>query len=273
MNTDRYLFRLTQVPGVKGIWRKFPIGSVELRVRYGVWNRPNYAYGVYHSAWLAKQLGLPGISVIEFGVAGGKGLLALEEIAAQVAKTIGIKIEVVGFDSGSGMPAAADYRDLAHVWESGYYQMDHDKLRARLKGAELILGNVTETAPKFLARDKMLPIGFVSFDLDYYSSTMAAFEIFEGASERHLPRVYCYFDDLVWPEFALHNEYVGELCAIKDFNAAHPDRKICPINMFRYMRFHDERWNAQMYALHDFGHPLYTKNVMPKGDLYREIPL
>ena len=249
------------------------MGSLELRVKYGIWSRPNYAYGVYNAALLARRLGVPGISVIEFGVAGGRGLLALEDIAARVSRNLGVRIDVAGFDSGQGMPPPADYRDLAHVRDTGYYQMDHDKLRARLAGAELVLGNVNETVPAWLAREKMLPVGFVSFDLDYYSSTMQAFRIFEGPSAWRLPRVYCYFDDLVWPEFACHNEYIGELCAIKDFNSQHPDRKICPINMFRYMRIHDERWNEQIYVLHDFAHPLYTKNVMPTGDLYREIPL
>jgi hypothetical protein len=59
------------------------------------------------------------------------------------------------------------------------------------------------------------PVGFVAFDLDYYSSTTVAFRVFE---KEHLPRVHCYFDDTIWPESAYHNEYIGELCAIREFN-------------------------------------------------------
>jgi hypothetical protein len=51
-----------------------------------VFPRPQYAYGVFHAADLAKRLGVSAISVIEFGVAGGLGLLALENIAASISQ-------------------------------------------------------------------------------------------------------------------------------------------------------------------------------------------
>ena len=57
------------------------------------------------------------------------------------------------------------------MWGEGFYQMDVGKrLRAKLKEARLILGDVEETIPSFLPAIKH-PIGFVAFDLDYYSST------------------------------------------------------------------------------------------------------
>src|SRR2546428_12735354 len=37
--------------------------------------RANYLYGVLHAARLANVLGIPAISAIEFGVAGGRGFL------------------------------------------------------------------------------------------------------------------------------------------------------------------------------------------------------
>jgi len=43
--------------------------------------RPNYAFLVYQAARLAAQLGQPRVSILEFGVAGGEGLLALEHHA------------------------------------------------------------------------------------------------------------------------------------------------------------------------------------------------
>ena len=64
------------------------------------------------------------------------------------------------------------------------------------------------------------------------TSTKEAFTLFERASEDFLARVYSYFDDIMWPEHALHNEWVGELCAIREFNEEHAHRKICPIHMF-----------------------------------------
>jgi len=92
-------------------------------------------------------------------------------------------------------------------------------------------------------------------------------------SASHLPRVYCYFDDVFWPEHACHNEYVGELAAIREFNEEHEHQKICPIHLLRHTRVHPAAWNEQMYVHHDFGHPLYTKNVTPAGDRHTQLKL
>jgi hypothetical protein len=269
---DRILTRAIQIPGFRSLWQRFPFGSVATRVRYGIFDRPHYAYGVYCAADLAKRLGLEAISVIEFGVAGGRGLIALENIARIVAREIGIQIHVVGFDSGQGMPKPLDYRDLPHVWNVGYYQMDVRVLRAALSpSTELVLGPIEETVAVWLPKAS---VGFIAFDLDYYSSTKSAFRLFERESSNFcLPRVYCYFDDLMWPEHACHNEYIGELSAIREFNQDRDDKKICPIHMLRHMRIHEESWNEMMYVFHDFKHPLYCKNLTPAGERHRQLPL
>ena len=69
------------------------------------------------------------------------------------------------------------------------------------------------------------------------------------------------------------NEYVGELLAINEFNAAHPRRKISPILRLATEREKPAPWNEKIYALHDFEHPLYTKNVQPEGEVYRQLSL
>jgi hypothetical protein len=270
MIPDRLLSRLTQIPGARSLWQRFPLGSVATRVRYGIFDRPHYAYGVYWASDLAKRLGLNAIQVIEFGVAGGNGLLALERIAAVVSADLGIEINVCGFDGG-GMPPPADYRDLPHVWDAGYYAMDVPKLKARLRpDTELVLGDVKRTVSSWTPKAK---IGFIAFDLDYYSSTRDAFELFERLSEDFLPRVYCYFDDIMWPEHALHNEWVGELRAIREFNEEHSAKKLCPIHLFRHTRVHPSPWNDQMYVFHDFSHPEYCTNITAAGAQYRQKPL
>jgi len=272
MSIGNWILRnLTAAPGVLGLWTRFPAGSVDLRVRYGVWTRPHYAFGVYYAADLAKKLGLASISVIEFGVAGGRGLVALEAIASRVSYASKISISVVGFDTGLGMAAPEDYRDLPHVWGEGFYKMDVAALRKRLApSTQLLIGDVSATIPGFLNSDHP-PIGFVAFDLDYYSSTKKAFEVFE--TDNLLPRVYCYFDDIIWPETACHNQYVGELCAIREFNSSHDHQKICPIHLLRHMRVHPAPWNDQMYVLHGFKHPLYAVNITPQGTRYIQQPL
>lgn len=273
MSLEMLLRRLTQIPGARSLWCRFPVGPLDLRVRFGIFSRPHYAYGVYTAAALAARLRIPAISVIEFGVAGGRGLLALEDIAKEVSRALGVNIAVYGFDTGKGMPAPVDYRDLPHAWGQGFYEMDQAALKASLKQANLILGDVASTLPGFLRTQDLAPVGFVAFDLDYYSSTKAALRLFEGGPESHLPRVFCYFDDIMWPDIACHNEYMGELCAIREFNAEHMNLKITPIHMFSHTRPHPAPWNEQIYVLHDYQHPLYCVNITPKGARHTQLPI
>jgi hypothetical protein len=256
MDIIRYIAR---IPGAQKLWRAVPVGPVDLRVRFDIWKKPAYAYGLYSAAVLAKKLNIPSISAIEFGVAGGRGLVALEDISERVSRYTGVDIAVLGFDSGKGMPEPADYRDLPHVWGAGFYEMDVAALKRRLVHAKLVLGDVAATVAEIAP--SIPPVGFISFDLDYYSSTKEAFRIFDGPSERRLPRVHSYFDDIIWPERACHNEYTGEYLAINEFNSENRYKKICPIPHLHWMRDIPEAWNAKMYVFHDFMHPLYTANI------------
>lgn len=266
--------QLVRLPYAKGLWKRFPLGPLDLRMKWAILPEyPAYAYGVYCAAQLASRLGIERISALECGVAGGRGLLALEKIAAEVGAHFDVAVDVVGFDTGAGMPVPIDYRDLPHVWTSGFYRMDIEKLRKRLSRAQLMLGDIAQTAKAWLERGDTAPIGFVAFDLDYYSSTIKAMQLFEGSSSTHLPRVHCYFDDVVGPEFACMNDYVGELLAIDEFNVSHSTRKICQIRNLRSARKRDEAWYAQIYAFHDFEHPRYTENVAPKGADWRQLPI
>jgi hypothetical protein len=260
MLSERILNRLIQIPGIRTLWTKVPVGSVERRVRFGAFPRPHYAYGIYYAADLAKRLGIPSISVIELGVAYGAGLLAMESISGVVANDLGVAIHVAGFDTGQGMPAPTDYRDLPHVWGEGFYAMQEEKLRARLSlTTELVIGGVADVVHRWNAP---APIGFVAFDLDYYSSTKAALSLFEASEHRpHLPRVYCYFDDIIEPARACYNEHVGELLAIREFNDAHASLKVCPIHLLRHTLPYRAPWCDAMYVLHDFHHPLYCRNI------------
>jgi hypothetical protein len=265
--------QFNRIPGFRRLWNTFPFGSVQLRTEFDIWDRPNYAYGLFMSAQQAKALGIGAISAIEFGVAGGTGLVAMENIAAKVTEELGVQISVFGFDLGKGMPVARDYRDLPYVWESGFFEMDVKLLKDRLQRAELILGPVSETVPQFLSKVKSNPIGFVAFDLDYYSSTKEAFGVLRGGPETRLPRTYCYFDDIVWPERACHNDYTGELLAIREYNQEHSIQKISKINLLSWMRARAAMWNEQMYIHHDFEHPLYTALTTPQGAEHRQLPL
>jgi len=59
-------------------------------------------------------LGINKISVIEFRVAAGSGILFLETYKEKVFYKTGIEIEINGFDLGSGLTSPKDYRDLLY---------------------------------------------------------------------------------------------------------------------------------------------------------------
>ncbi len=113
--------------------RRLKLGSYSFRFSIGAVVRPHYAFLVYHAARLAARLGQPRVSILEFGVAGGAGLLAMEYHAEQVEKLFPVKIDIYGFDTGEGIPVAIDYRDLLYVLKPGFYKMDIPVLKARLK--------------------------------------------------------------------------------------------------------------------------------------------
>lgn len=267
-----FMYQLMRLPYIKGLWERFPIGPTDQKVHYGIYPRPHYAYGVYWSAYLAACLGIPRISVIELGVAGGRGLLALEKVSEEVSAFLDIRIDVVGFDSGQGMPPPVDYRDLPHIWNTGFYSMDVEALQAKLTSASLVIGDVATTTRTWLQHPNTAPIGFIAFDLDYYSSTKAAMALLEGPESSHLPRVHCYFDDLAANNEGCMNRYVGEHLAISEFNDGHPMRKICPIEQIRTNRPQWEYWQERMYAFHNFEHSKYTQLVV-RGARHTQRPL
>jgi hypothetical protein len=222
----------------------------------GVDTRPQYMWPLIHATHVARALGISRIAAIEFGVAGGNGLLALERAAAAATELSGTEVEIFGFDTGTGMPAPADPRDAPFLIEPSYFEMDEPALRARLDRAELVLGPVAETVPQW-PEASHAPIGFAAFDLDYYSSTVAALRVLEGNPERLLPRVLCYFDDIFgygWTDF------MGVRAAIDEFNSKSARRKIAKVHGLRFelptAEFH-KPWHEKLYLVHVFDHPRY----------------
>ena len=221
--------------------------------------RPNYTWGVLQGANLAKALGICHISVIEFGVAGGNGLLSLESIAQKVEALFEMSIDVFGFDTGIGLPKPVDYRDLPNLYAESDFKMDTEKLTQLLKKAHVVLGPVEDTLVEFI-NARPAPMAFIAFDLDYYTSTIQAFKLLETDSALLLPRIHCYFDDILGFTFS---DYTGERLAIAEFNASHSARKISPIYGLRYflpVPYAHKAWSEAFYLAHVFDHPLYGQN-------------
>lgn len=225
--------------------------SVRTKLQWDAVERPHYLMGVLQAADQARREGVSEICVIEFGVAAGGGLLTLQKYASMVERETGVKIKVYGFDSGEGLPELiGDYRDHPDQWRPMDYPMDRDALNAKLEDrTTLILGNVGDTVSDFVREKQSAPIGFVSFDLDLYSSTKEAFKIFSLPEKNMLFRVPVYFDDII---FFFNHRFAGEFLAINEFNAENPAVKIDRWwGISKNRVFPENIWLQQMYIVHD----------------------
>jgi hypothetical protein len=252
---------------IRRLIRFLKLGSYQNRVRIGAVPRPQYAFCVFHAALLAKRLGYRRISAIEFGVAGGNGLLALEYHAREVSRCLGVDVEVYGFDTGSGLPRPSDYRDMPYIWCKAFFEMNVQQLKSRLTLAKLVLGDVAATVPTFIERFNPAPIGAVMIDVDYYSSTVAALKLFEIGDNSLLPRIYCYFDDVIFDPISAFNDYTGERLAIREFNDSNIDRKIA----LPYINGYIDEWIQQIWVFHSFTHSRYNDFV--RADEASQLPL
>jgi len=236
--------------------RKRKLDSFDIRMEKHSLERMEYAYICFNAAKLAKKLGHNRISVIEYGVAGGRGLLILEEYVSEIKKLLGVEIDIYGFDSGKGLPKPVDYRDLPYHWKEGFFNIDENFLRSKLKFANLVIGDIELTSKTFFSKYKPAPIGAIVHDFDYYSSTKIALSMLKEDKKYFLPRVYCYFDDTIGGEIELFNDYTGERLAINEFNSSNDDIKLAI--PYHLIAKGNEQWHHQIWICHFFKHHQYN---------------
>ena len=215
-----------------------------------------YAFGVYFAAYQAKQLGFNSMTGVEIGVAGGNGLVALEDIAQLVRDEFSIQINLIGMDTGEGMPAPESFKDLPYTWRKGQYKMDQLELKSKLKTANLIIGNVRETVNSIdsYVDFQKSPLGFISFDVDYYSSTRDALSILQFDT---IPRAILFFDDVVSTDLRYMCPDIGQLAAINEFNEKNQD-KIRFIDHLGYNRPKNALWTRKIYCLQRYSQDNYN---------------
>ncbi len=231
-------------------------------IRLNAVDRPNYAYILLRAADLARRLGIPAISSLEFGVAGGRGLLAMQAHAETIERLTGVAIKTYGFDTGAGLPPPQDYRDLPYVWQEAHFKMNEAELRKLLGKATLVLGLVEETVAKFAETHNPPPIGAISFDLDYYSSTVAAFGIFNIEAAKRLPRIFCYFDDNLSSNLGHVGPSVGVPLAIDEYRRNNPHHGLDALTHLEYEYAPLRRWHRQIYSFSDFEHPRFNDYIV-----------
>jgi hypothetical protein len=237
-------------------------GSFSRKIDYDLVPRQPYAFGLKTAFNEAKSVGVKKIVIIEFGVASGAGLFNLASIAKRLSAELEVDYEIVGFDTGKGMPLPLDYRDHPEKYGFGDFPPLGLKTEVLPKKTRLIIGDIASNLPEYEKHlDGDSRIAFVSIDVDYYSSTKDCLSIFFGKQFLYLPKVTVYLDDVNNID---HNQYCGELLAISEFNCKDLPRKICKMTQLRNWRiFKNALWLDQMYFLHildsDYRRPEFQK--------------
>jgi hypothetical protein len=232
-------------------------GNYRTKIAFDLIPRQFYAFGLLAAADTAKRFGIKSLTALEFGVAEGAGLINMGEISQRLGHETGVKFQVYGFDSGKGMPPPRDYRDHPELYREGDFPMvDGERFQHRLPpNSHLILGELRDTVPDFArSLSPEAPLGFLSVDVDYFSSTTEALKVMlEADPLKYLPASMVYFDDIVdWST----NDWCGELLAIHEFNQHNRMRKLRhdPFLVARRVIKHAV-WHEQMFVLHVLDHP------------------
>jgi len=240
-------------------------GNIVKKIKYDLVPRAPYSFGLdlaFKETQRLKnnyKLNIKRIIIIEFGVASGAGLMNLAKTSKKLSKYYNIDTQVVGFDTGKGLPKPMDYRDHPEKYLDGdCVPIDLVKLKSNLPDkTKIYFGDVNDSIIEF-EKDLLDGdyIGFISHDFDYFSSTKDAFTIFDLSQVNFIPRTVMYFDDI---QDIDDHEFAGELLAIKDFNSINKKRKIVELNQLRYTRiFKNSVWLKQMFWYMDFNNPYFS---------------
>jgi len=252
------------------------LGSYRAKIDFDLVLRQHNAYGILRAADEAKKLNLKSVTIIEFGVAAGAGLINMCKIAEKVSLITGVEFKIYGFDTGKGMPPSQDYRDHPELYQKGDFPMNKDQLVGLLpKNAELVIGELADTIPSFLHNlNCESPVGYVVIDVDYYCSAKEALAVATSDSNKYLPITFLYFDDI---HEDYHNDWCGELLAIQEFNNENETRKISPYKSLKTKRFFKNGfWLDKIYILHTLDHPIRqsitsTRSIVTLTNPYLKI--
>ena len=233
----------------------YVFGGIKIKIFFDYYIRQHHAYCILKCAEEAKRLNINTISLIEFGVANGAGLMNISKLSKKVTKVTGIEFKIYGFDTGAGMPVPKSFEDHPELYKVGDYPMDLINLKLKLdNNVELIIGDLDKTIKNFSQNVLNFPIGFISLDVDYYSSSVQALNLLDSInSNQLLPCTYLYVDDI---EEDTHNSICGELGAIASFNKNNCKNIFIEKNSnIRWNRvFKNAKWIDKIFYIHNFNH-------------------
>lgn len=163
---------------------------------------------------------IPG-SIVECGVAGGKGLMTFAHLCS-IFEPYHYVRKVIGFDTFEGFPEISDKDKTSaagHMKKGGLHFNSYEALTkaielydmnrtlGHLKKAELVKGDISETFPKYLDKNPSLVISLLYLDLDLYKPTLDTLKLVIN----RVPRGgIIAFDELN------HTDYPGETIAVME---------------------------------------------------------
>lgn len=238
-------------------------------LKLGILPRPHYALGALLAADQASFFGYKKFTLIEFGCWNNEGLVDLNHWCSIIKKLYKIDYQIYGFDSGKGLPSSNHKRDVKYKWSNSDYKINKYYNISKIKNIKLIVGNVKKTIKEFIKiKFDQEPVGFISFDMDYFTSTTDSFKIFKASQKNFIPRPILYFDD-----FVLTSEFEGEYLAINNFNKKNKDCKISSIGeLAEQMSIYWKKWiflAKRLKTFTNFKHKLYSKRY--ENLIYKEI--
>jgi hypothetical protein len=117
----------------------------------------------------------------------------------------------------------------------------------------LVIGDIRDTFSQWLHRDVRAPVGFISIDVDYYSSTIAVLNALAGCdAEALLPIASVYLDDILC--FGVPR-CTGELAAVEEFNRRSRTRQFDRADWVSEFRpYREALWLRRLFDFYCFDH-------------------
>ena len=151
-------------------------------------------------------------SIVECGVFRGFGFMSWFKLST-ILEPENLTRRIYGFDTFGGFPSL-DSRDdyVGSVTEVGglasdsqaelealVQLADQDRFLGHIPKAELIRGDITQTAPEFLNQHPHLVVSLLFVDCDLYEPTLAALETFVPRMPKGAILAFDELDNPQWP--------------------------------------------------------------------------
>jgi hypothetical protein len=151
-------------------------------------------------------------SIIECGVFRGFGLMSWAKLSA-ILEPENLTRRIYGFDTFEGFPSLADKDQNAHTQThvgdlraSSYDELqrlialyDQDRFLGHIPKVSLVKGDISATAPKFVADNPHLLVSLLFIDCDLYEPTLAALRHFLPRMPRGAVLAFDELDNPQWP--------------------------------------------------------------------------